>query len=255
MLGYPDRAWQTAQAMLSLAQDLDHPLSLDFAKTYVVPILMFLIHGSLKNFQESRARLQPAIESDRAFFNHFNEALQGFIQVELGEKREGIVHMQRSIADLPIAGIQVGRPALLYLLATAQLKADQPEAGLASIQEVLPLLENSNQYWLSGFYQLRGELLVCRQHAAAASQRSIKALSFESIQEAEACFLKAIEVARRQAAKSWELKATIGLARVWQQQGKSEAARQMLWAIYGWFTEGFDKPDLIEAKALLDALE
>jgi predicted ATPase len=241
--------------MLSLAQDLDHPLSLDFAKTYVVPILMFLIHGSLINFQEPRARLLPVSENDRAFFNHFNEVLQGFIQVELGEKREGIARMQRSIADLPIAGIQVGRPVLIYLLATAQLKAGQPEAGLASVQEVLPLLENSNQYWLSGFYQLKGELLVCRQRTAAGGQHSSEERSLSSIQETEDCFLKAIEVARRQGAKFWELRATISLARLWQQQGKKEAARQMLGAIYGWFTEGFDTPDLIEAKALLDALE
>jgi predicted ATPase len=119
----------------------------------------------------------------------------------------------------------------------------------------LPLLENSNQYWLSGFYQLKGELLLNKHQAAAAALPSRQDLSLGSIQEAETCFLKAIEVALRQEAKSWELKATTGLARVWQQQGKPEAARPLLAAIYGWFTEGFDTPDLIEAKALLEALE
>ena len=72
--------------------------------------------------------------------------------------------------------------------------------------------------------------------------------------EAEACFQKAIEVARKQQAKSWELRASISLARLWQQQGKKAAARQMLADVYNWFTEGFDTKDLQEAKALLEEL-
>jgi len=72
--------------------------------------------------------------------------------------------------------------------------------------------------------------------------------------EAEACFWKAIEVARRQSAKSLELRASTSLARLWQQQGKKKEAHQMLAEIYGWFTEGFDTKDLQEAKALLDEL-
>jgi tetratricopeptide (TPR) repeat protein len=255
MLGYPDRAWQIAQAMLSLAQELNHPLSLDFAESFVVPMIILLIHGSLKSLKKTEARLQPFIESDRAFFNYFYEASQGFIQVELGEERAGLARIQHSIADLPIAGIQIGRPALLYLLATAQLKAGQPEAGLASVQEVLPLLEDSTQYWLPGYYQLKGQLLVNKHAAAVNGQKSNEEISLTHIQEAETCFLKAIEVAQRQGAKSWELKAAIRLARLWQQQGKDKAARQMLRDIYGWFTEGFDTPDLIEAKALLEDLE
>jgi predicted ATPase len=200
-------------------------------------------------------RFQPVSENDRAFFNHFTTVLQGFIQVEQGKIGEGIAHMQRGLADLPITGIQIGRPALLYMLATAQLMAGQPEAGLATVHEILTLLENSNQYWLSGFYQLKGKLLVNKYHATVSSQELNEEILISSIQEAETCFLKAIEVARRQGAKSWELKASIGLACLWQQDGKKEAARDMLGAVYAWFTEGFDTPDLIEAKALLDALE
>ena len=72
--------------------------------------------------------------------------------------------------------------------------------------------------------------------------------------EAEACFHKAIEIARRQQAKSLELRAAMSLARLWQQQGKRDEAHQMLAEIYGWFTEGFDTKDLQEAKALLEEL-
>ena len=72
--------------------------------------------------------------------------------------------------------------------------------------------------------------------------------------EAEASFDKAIEVARRQRARSWQLRATTSLARLWQEQGKTNEARQVLGEIYGWFTEGFDTPDLKQAKALLEEL-
>jgi predicted ATPase len=72
--------------------------------------------------------------------------------------------------------------------------------------------------------------------------------------EAEACFQKAIEIARRQQAKSWELRAVMSLSRLWQTQGKKDEARQMLVEIYGWFTEGFDTKDLQEAKTLLEEL-
>jgi predicted ATPase len=74
------------------------------------------------------------------------------------------------------------------------------------------------------------------------------------VQEAEACFLKAIEIAQKQQAKSLELRAVMSLARLWQSQGKTAGARQMLAEIYGWFTEGFDTKDLQEAKVLLEKL-
>jgi predicted ATPase len=89
------------------------------------------------------------------------------------------------------------------------------------------------------FHQLKRELLLARGDGEAA---------------AEACYRKAIEVARRQQARSWELRAVMSLCRLWQWQGKREKARQILAEIYGWFTEGFDTPDLQEAKALLEEL-
>ena len=76
----------------------------------------------------------------------------------------------------------------------------------------------------------------------------------ETQKEAEECFHQAIAIARRQSAKSWELRAATSLARLWQQQGKKKEARQMLAEIYGWFTEGFDTKELKEAKALLEEL-
>jgi predicted ATPase len=75
-----------------------------------------------------------------------------------------------------------------------------------------------------------------------------------STDKGETCFHKALEVARRQGAKSWELRTAVSLSRLWQGQGKKEEARELLQEIYGWFTEGFDTADLKGAKALLEEL-
>jgi predicted ATPase len=98
--------------------------------------------------------------------------------------------------------------------------------------------ETGERHWEAELYRLRGELLLAQGDET----------------EAEASLHKAIEVARRQQAKSWELRAVITLSRLWQKQGKKAEARQILAEIYNWFNEGFDTPDLKEAKVLLDSL-
>jgi predicted ATPase len=98
--------------------------------------------------------------------------------------------------------------------------------------------QTDERHWEVELYRLKGELLLMQGDDA----------------EVEASLQKAIEVARCQSAKSWELRATVSLCRLWQEQGRMDEARQMLAEIYGWFTEGFDTPDLQEAKALLEEL-
>jgi predicted ATPase len=95
-------------------------------------------------------------------------------------------------------------------------------------------------YWAAELPRVRGELLLQRESGAVA--------------EAERCFLKALEIARSQQARSLELRAAISLGRLWSGQGKSEDARRLVADVFGWFSEGIDAPDLKEAKALLDAL-
>ena len=100
--------------------------------------------------------------------------------------------------------------------------------------------ESDNRCYEGEIPRLKGELLL--------------ACSAEHATEAETCFLQALDIARRQQAKSWELRTAMSLARLWQQQGKRDEARELLVPIYGWFTEGFDTVDLQEAKALLEEL-
>jgi adenylate cyclase len=133
----------------------------------------------------------------------------------------------------------------LALLAEAYGKAGQAAEGLATLAEALTVVDKSGErFYEAELYRLRGELLLQSNRQGAQSCG----------EEAEVCFHKAIDIARRQQAKSLELRAVMSLARLWQQQGKQHEAHQLLSAIYGWFTEGFDTKDLQEAKTLLDVL-
>jgi len=155
--------------------------------------------------------------------------------------------MRRGIATFEATGAKVARPINLCLLADAYAKTGQPGEGLEVLDEALDAVNDTGEgWWEAELHRLRGELLR--------AQRAQRAGQMGAEGEAEACFRQAIEVARRQEAKSWELRATTSLARLWQRQGRTDEARQVLAHIYGWFTEGFDTPDLKEAKALLDAL-
>jgi hypothetical protein len=116
---------------------------------------------------------------------------------------------------------------------------------------------NEERWNEAELYRLKGELTLqssIQRQESSVSNTQHPTPSTQAEAEAEACFLKAIAIACQQQAKSWELRATMSLARLWQQQGKQKEAHQMLSEIYGWFTEGFDTKDLQEAKALLEEL-
>jgi predicted ATPase len=132
-------------------------------------------------------------------------------------------------------------PYFLALLAEACASAGQVEDGLAHLADALALLPSGRGFFYEAeIYRLQGELFLHQ--------------STPDVQQVEACFSRALIIARRQAAKMLELRAAISLSRLWQQQRKSAAARQLLAEIYGWFTEGFDTADLQEARAVLEEL-
>ncbi len=134
---------------------------------------------------------------------------------------------------------------------------------MAVIAEALRLVDkNDERFYEAELYRIKGTLtLETRGWRLETSPSSLQApslkplVSWEVVQEAEGYFLKAIDIAQKQEAKSLELRATMSLVRLWQQQGKKAEARQVLAEIYGWFTEGFDTKDLQEAKALLTDLQ
>ena len=155
------------------------------------------------------------------------------------------------------------KPYFLALLAEAQGKTGCGEGELTVLDEALEVVDRTGvRLGEAEIYRLRGELTLQQQsrerRAESMRQKSDQPNPYFQIpyheSEAEAYFLKAIEVARRQHAKSWELRAVVSLSRLWQRQGKKIEAHQMLSEIYNWFTEGFDTKDLQEAKVLLEEL-
>ncbi len=156
--------------------------------------------------------------------------------------------MRQGLAAHRATGAELSRPFYISLLAGAYGKEGQIEEGLNILVEALNTVNKTGQHRDEAeLYRVRGELLV--KSGEQSQQSEIQRLS-----EAETCARQAIDVSRRQGAKSLELRAVMSLSRLWQKQGKTEEARQMLAEIYGWFTEGFDTADLKEAKALLEEL-
>ena len=154
---------------------------------------------------------------------------------------ERMAQMHEGLPVLRTMGSEVLRPYLLALLAEVCGNSGQIEAGLGVLEEAMVTAENhAERFNEADLHRLKGEFLL-RQCGKAELA-------------AEACFQKALDIARHQQAKSLELRAATSLARLWQQQGKHNDARQLLAEVYGWFTEGFDTADLQEAKALLEAL-
>ena len=153
--------------------------------------------------------------------------------------------MRQSLAAYRAIGLELPRLHVLALLAEACEGPGQGEEGLNALAEALMLVEkNGERLYEAELYRLKGELTL---------QFNVQSPQSRG-QEAEGYFQQALEVARKQSAKLWELRASTSLARLWQQQGKKAEARQLLAEIYGWFTEGFETKDLQEAKALLEEL-
>jgi predicted ATPase len=167
--------------------------------------------------------------------------MQGWAQVAQGQKEDGLAQMRNGLAALRATGAALRLPYYLALLAEACGQTGNVAEGLTLLAEALAQAHNTRESWMEAeLHRLKGELLL--------------SLSADNYTEAEGYLHQALTVARRQQAKALELRAAMSLSRLWQQQGKQTEAYQLLAEIYGWFTEGFDTPDLQDAKVLLDAL-
>lgn len=193
----------------------------------------------------------------------FGRLLHGWTLATQGNGTEGCEQIRQGLATLQAMGTVIGTRSGVALLAEAYSLAGQVEEGLMSINAVLPTVDpRGERFWDAELYRVKGDLLLAQegknQKAKVKKKKSKTETSPQpltsSIQEAEACFLKAIDIAQRQQARSWELRAAMSLARLWKKQGKRKEAHQMLAEVYGWFAEGFDTKDLQEAKTLLEEL-
>jgi class 3 adenylate cyclase/tetratricopeptide (TPR) repeat protein len=238
-LGYPDQALQRSHEALTLAQSLD-PLSVYFALQ-----MAGQVHEFRREVQVAHARYEAALAlaTEHGFVEWLPITMnqRGGTLAALGHSEEGIAQMRQGIAALQATQTRMTLPRLLVRLAEAYGNSSQAEAGLGVLAEALAVVDTTGERLNEAeLYRLQGELLL-QQAVPDAPQ-------------AEAYFQQALAVARRQQARSWELRAAMSLSRLWQQQGKRTEARELLAPIYGWFTEGFDTADLQDAKVLLNLL-
>jgi predicted ATPase len=237
-LGYPDQATELSKQVLALARELGHAFSLTDVLAYAGCMFNEMLRDTLP-FTESAEELKHlAVERVPGWLATATSFHGGALAMQ-GDLEDGIAELQKAL-ELRLYGHEWCYQTGCYCsLARAQLGAKHIENGLGTVTEALTQIAQSDErYTEAEIYRLQGELLLSQGNEIGA----------------ETSFGTAIEVARRQQAKSWELRATTSLARLWQQQGRREEARQALVEIYDWFTEGFDTPDLSEAKTLLEEL-
>ena len=260
-LGYPDQAVQSSQKALTLARDeLAHPFSLALALD-----LGALLHQSRRERQATQELAEAAmtLSTDQGFALWLTQAtmLQGWALAEQGQGEEGIAQMRRGLTAESAAGSVMFRPVFLALLAEVHGQVGQAEEGLSVLAEALAEVDRTEgRLYEAEVYRLRGELMLqqSRVNLGQVPDKSevpnTQPPTPNPQSEAEACFHKALDVARHQEAKSLELRTATSLARLWQRQGKTTEARDLLAPVYEWFTEGFDTADLRDAKALLEEL-
>jgi len=257
-LGYPDQALQRITEALNLARTLAHPFRLAFALHHFTIVHQLL---RLEEIVHERAEELQTLSDEQGFplWRATGGFQRGWALTEKGQVEEGILQLQQGLAAYQETGAELGRPYQLALLAEAQGKSGRVEAGLSLLNEAIAALNNSGERcWEGEIYRLKGELTLgaggWRLETSPPFQAPSPKPLISSEAEAEECFLKAISIAQKQQAKSWELRAAMSLARLWRSQGKQDKAHNLLEEIYDWFTEGFATKDLQDAAALLRAL-
>jgi predicted ATPase len=190
--------------------------------------------------QRARALVALAAEHSFAQWQAVGAACGGWVVAEQGRAVEGIARIQDGLDAYRATGAALHVPYFLALLGTTRGAAGRAADGRRLLAEGLAAAKASGERWFDAeLYRLEGEML----RLARSNRRTT-----------EACFLRAMTIAREQRGKLWELRAATSLARLWAEQGKRAKAHDLLAPIYGWFTEGFHTADLKDAQALLDEL-
>jgi class 3 adenylate cyclase/tetratricopeptide (TPR) repeat protein len=240
-LGYPDRAQERVNRAIAAARKSDTKASIETAIN-MAGVLYHLL-GDVDRLRDcAQASLELATQVGNPFHRLLAEFFLGWTEVMANDFHAGITRMRRYLAEFRAdrAGVRV--PQYLAMMAAALGKSGEPGKGLSVIEESIAVMERSGErFYEAEVHRLKGELLLVQDASNEA--------------QAEPCFRTAIEISRKQRAKSWELRATTSLVQLLVKQGKRDEARATLANIYNWFTEGFDTADLKHAKALLEELK
>jgi predicted ATPase len=246
-LGYPERALSMTDDALRLARRLSHPHSLAAALVFAARVHLMISRDTGAALERSEEALKLSSEGDFGSWRPVANIYCGCALAQGAEIEKGIARIREGLEAYRDSGAGVGRPTFLASLAEAYCKAGQPTAGLEALSEAYAAMKQSGERWSEPeLYRIEGELALKLSQSKRAETIHQKT--------AEDCFRRAVEVAQDQNAKLLELRATISLHRLWATQGKRGESRRQLKELYGWFTEGLDTPDLIEAAQLIESL-
>jgi class 3 adenylate cyclase/tetratricopeptide (TPR) repeat protein len=239
-LGFPNRAVKQMNEAFALARGLNSKFIQEAVHNYALHFFD-LLREPERMRDHSAALVASATESGDPFLRAVGEFYLGWFDSAERDRPEIIERMQRALADYRATGSLITMSCMLSLIAQAQARFGRYSEASVTIGETLTFIEETGErHYEAEVHRIKGELLLA-QNLSAVSQ-------------AEESFRKAIDIARRQNGKSWELRATTSLARLLRDTNRGDEARTMLAEIYNWFTEGFDTADLKDAKALLDEL-
>jgi class 3 adenylate cyclase/predicted ATPase len=238
VLGFADQARMRSREALAEARELSHPISHAFALS-VACRLHFVLNDVCTVRQRAEELIELTTERRFAFFLTMGTAYRGWALVEGGDAEAGMELLRRGIEGFKASGAAWILPFYLAQLARAYAKTERPVDGLGLLSEALALTEKSGVRWFEAELRRRRAELLRTVYSGA---------------EAEGDLRHAIAIARQQQAKLWELRSAISLARLWRNQDRPDEARGLFAPVYGWFSEGFDTPDLAEGKALMDEL-
>jgi class 3 adenylate cyclase/predicted ATPase len=237
-LGFPDQASAMSAAAIAEAQRLAHPTSLALSLAFGAALLSLVGDDAAL---DERVDQLIAVAAKQGFphWHAVGTIYRGWVRAKNGDVAAGISLLRSGSTAYRVTGSEAWRPYFIALLAAACQIAGQIEEGLTLLDEALQIAKRTGERWFAaGLHRHKGQLRLQQGHTEAA----------------EELYRKALSIAREQEAKLWELRAAVSLARLCRDQGRHAEARDLLAQVYGWFTEGFDTPDLQEAKALLNSL-
>jgi predicted ATPase len=244
-LGYPNQALKRLSETLSLARELSHPTTVVVTANFACWVYQLFRDGQA-TLEQAEAAISLSADREFAFWRAMAEIMRGWALTQRGLLDDGIARIRTGMSSIRSTGSQVMMSYFMYLLAEAYGRSGLAKEALITLTEAQAAVDSSGERWCEAELQrLKGELILMQPDT----------LSSQRTEEAEACFHQALATARAQSAKSLELRAAISLSRLLQRQGKPASARDILTAVYDWFTEGFDTTDLREARELLEQLQ
>jgi predicted ATPase len=248
-LGYPDSARHSYRKALSLAQEAGLPFALAAAHAHVA-LAELLCGNATETFRLADRGLALAVEHEFPIWRGLTMGFRGWAQMHLGKPAAGVEDVRAAIALFDSSGMKLARPLLLALLAEGGLRLGSLSEGLTAVEEGLHLTQTTlDRFYEPELWRLKGELLLAQSKEKKKTARS--ASRNAQVKEAEQCFQDALKIARERSARSLELRAAMSLARLEQIAGERGTAHDLLAAVYGGFTEGFDTRDLQEARTLV----